>query len=105
MLDPTLNCRAAVCGTTVQVRRALFRAYDGIVTGALSSRFHMRAAREGGDGAAAGRRLTEVGGSRDLKPFLRERNWADFDKLGYQKGVERLLVGLRRKGKRKRRGG
>jgi len=44
-------------------------------------------------------------GSRDLKPFLMERNWADFDKLRYKKGVERLLVGLRRKGRRKRRGG
>jgi len=36
--------------------------------------------------------------SRDLKPFLMERNYADFANLGYEEALDRLLAGLRRKG-------
>ena len=37
-------------------------------------------------------------GSRDLKPFLLERNYADFsDPASYEKSLERLLKGLERK--------
>jgi uncharacterized protein YjbI with pentapeptide repeats len=35
-------------------------------------------------------------GSRDLAPWLRERNYADFDKLGYDEGLRRLLKALER---------
>jgi hypothetical protein len=54
---------------------------------------------------APGFRVARGTGGRDLKPFLIERNWADFDKVGYKKGLERLLVGLRRKARRRRKGG
>jgi hypothetical protein len=54
---------------------------------------------------APGFRVARGTGSRDLKPFLIERNWADFHKLGYKKGLERLLVGLRRKARRRRKSG
>ncbi len=36
-------------------------------------------------------------GTRDLKPFLLERNYADFANLPYEEAFERLLKGLRRK--------
>jgi len=35
--------------------------------------------------------------SRDLKPFLMDRNYADFANLGYEEALDRLLAGLRRK--------
>lgn len=35
-------------------------------------------------------------GTRDVKPFLLERNWADFAKLPYEEALERLLRALRR---------
>lgn len=35
-------------------------------------------------------------GNRDLGPWLRERNYADFDKLGYDEGLRRLLKALER---------
>jgi len=42
-----------------------------------------------------------IRGSRDLKPFLMERNWADFagwesDPSRYDRALERLLAGLKR---------
>lgn len=36
-------------------------------------------------------------GSRNLKPFLLERNYADFANLPYDDALERLLTGLKRK--------
>lgn len=36
-------------------------------------------------------------GNRDLKPFLLDRNYADFANLEYQEALQRLLAGLRRK--------
>lgn len=38
-----------------------------------------------------------VRGTRDLKPFLLERNYADFANLSYEEAFKRLLKGLRRK--------
>jgi len=36
-------------------------------------------------------------GSRDLKPFLKERNYADFnDKTAYKSSLKKLLTGLKR---------
>lgn len=35
-------------------------------------------------------------GNRDLGPWLRDRNYADFDKLGYDEGLRRLLKALER---------
>ncbi|MHB1417448.1 MAG: toll/interleukin-1 receptor domain-containing protein, partial [Chloroflexota bacterium] len=37
-----------------------------------------------------------VRGSRDLKPFLLERTYADFGRLEYEQALQRLLSGLRR---------
>ncbi len=34
---------------------------------------------------------------RDLKPFLLDRNYADFANLPYEEALERLLTGLRRR--------
>jgi len=38
-----------------------------------------------------------VRGTKDLKPFLLEWNYADFLKLSYEEALERLLKGLSRK--------
>lgn len=42
-------------------------------------------------------RFPVVRGDRDLKPFLLERNYADFANLSYEKALERLLKALERK--------
>lgn len=44
-------------------------------------------------------------GSRDLKPFLLDRNYADFANLDYREALERLLGGLTLRPKRKRKKG
>lgn len=40
--------------------------------------------------------FTVMWGDRDLKPFLMERNYADFAKLAYDEALQRLLKALRR---------
>ncbi len=38
-----------------------------------------------------------VRGERDLKPFLLDRNYADFANMEYEEALKRLLIGLQRK--------
>jgi hypothetical protein len=42
-------------------------------------------------------------GTRDLKPFLLDRNYVDFEKLSYEEALGRLLKGLERKKRARRR--
>jgi hypothetical protein len=41
-----------------------------------------------------------IRGNRDLKPFLVDRNYADFANLSYEEALERLLRGLETKSKK-----